>query len=1259
MSKAGGGDYSMDINWKMYDELDRLRAKLKERGKRTHGRAPVVCSDEALRQMVELRPKKLSDFEGVAGVGKTFIDNYGDQFLKIILKYDETPTEKTVDMNAAAVQTLKELEKKLVNINRRNRLLYLARTANKYAVDLYRTDIDPLEIAFGSGPIVVSDITSFDLYSSPDEQLKQHKRYIQLLREINKDLRDKGQNDLYLGYPFAKGRLPGENFDVRAPLALFPIAADVTPTKITLQLDDTRDALYNNALILAYYKFNNITKPLPNDVIEDVSAQGFIDSLVAFYRDSGINIQVEDTSLCKLSEYHSGQFPKYRPGEIYLEPCVILGKFPIRSSSIQKDFDEILDKNEINVLLNDLLLGVNDIDYYSDAYAGEEEVKINDRPLEISEHDLTYINDLNSSQENVLSAMEVLDELVVQGPPGTGKSQTITSLIADFASKDKTVLMVSEKKTALDVVYSRLGPLSTYALLIDDVGNKDDFYKQLSHMVNFGQRGLVDGTEADRLSDSIDSLVKRLEIIAETLYSPSEFGVEPYKLYLECKRMDLTDEAQREKAKAIDQLMDQSLMGLPYETIERIHHLFSDEYTSEKISQFISYATSYPWLASVRGDMTEFDVLSFEETLDKLKSTIETWRQKNFIVRFFTKGSVMAEIRSALSAFFSESTKELQRLMLTGIDEVIDGAKQYTRYQELRPLYERLSDEELLYFQSVLEITPFCSNSVLKANDDLTNQILFKHIVQFESENRALFQDIDHFDGIIRALSEAIAQKQKLTREKLQKILANGIYNITTSKRHGEILRALDSKRKWSVNKFVRKFDFELFKSVKIWLLTPEVVSEIIPLEKGIFDLVVFDEASQMYVEKGIPSILRAKKVVIAGDNKQLRPSSIGAGRVELDQDELPEDEETTAALEEESLLDLARFKYQPVLLNFHYRSKYEELIAFSNYAFYQGRLYVSPNMETADKPPIEVHKLDDAMWTDRSNYAEAKYIVEMLKTFFAERKANETIGIITFNINQRDLIDDLIDEECAKDTEFSVQIRTELARRRDGEDIGLFVKNIESVQGDERDVIIFSIGYAKNENGRLVRNFGWLNQRGGENRLNVAISRAKKKVHIVTSINPSELQVEDTKNEGPRILKKYLEYAFAVSAGDKEAAKQVLLSFGDEAQPGEMVSFDSIFEEQVFDALVQRGYHVDTQVGIGGYSIDLAIKKGNDYILGIECDGKLYHSSKSARERDYHRQKYLESRGWRIHRIWSTNWWKHPELEIQKICNIAGQPDV
>lgn len=413
-----------------------------------------------------------------------------------------------------------------------------------------------------------------------------------------------------------------------------------------------------------------------------------------------------------------------------------------------------------------------------------------------------------------------------------------------------------------------------------------------------------------------------------------------------------------------------------------------------------------------------------------------------------------------------------------------------------------------------------------------------------------------------------------------------------------------------------------------------------------------------MYIEKGLPSVYRAKKVVVAGDHKQLRPSSLGVGRIEIDEDEVSEDTDVPAALEEESLLDLARFKYQNVMLNFHYRAKYEELIAFSNYAFYHGRLNVSPNVDKPDKPPIEFHMMSDAMWINRSNLPEAKYIVAMLRDILRDRKSNETIGIITFNSSQRDLIEDLLDEQCALDSEFASAVRAEVDRKENGEDIGLFIKNIESVQGDERDIIIFSIGYAKNENGRLIRSFGWLNQKGGENRLNVAISRAKKKIHIVTSFIPEELQVEDTKNEGPKILKKYLQYAKAVSDEDQETQRQILLSFGDDSSPGSDVIFDSDFELQVYDALNyglrDKGFTIDTQVGIGGYSIDLALKYEGKYILGIECDGKMYHSSKSARERDYHRQKYLESRGWRIHRIWSTNWWKNSQGEIKKICDLA-----
>ena len=1245
----------MASNQKLYNELYRLRQRIKDRERQLQGRAPTVCTDNALYEIAELCPKKLSDFESISGIGKAFIENYGNEFLAVILKNTEVKTEKKVNITASAADTLKELEKKLVSINRRNRLLYMPKLSAKYAYDMYEIGSKSIfNLIYGKvQSITVVDINNLE-GDDAEKNFAKFKKVVSLIREVNKDLREKGQNDLYIGYPYLIGRVPGENFDIRAPLALFPVTADKTATSIRLSLDDSRDIVVNNTLILAYFKFNNINKPLPNDVLENVNETSFLDSLLDFYAENEIHIKNNSPEIKKFREYKADEFPHFHNGDLLLENCAILGKFPICSSSIQKDFGEILKNNEINLLLNDLLLNSNEIDYYSDHYNGEEDVKNDEKPIDISERDLVYINELNSSQEAVLSAIDKCNELVVQGPPGTGKSQVITSLISEFVNNGKTVLMVSEKKTALDVVYSRLGKLSQYALLIDDVGNKDAFYQQLSKMVYLGGRanGNVDLSE---VSDRVDALVKRLEKIANELYAPNEFGIEPYKLYIQNKRYDLANEEQRKYVSTIAQQRNVELLELKYSELDRIHQLFEDETLCDNLDEYITIISDFHWMFAIRGDLSEYETLGFREKLQKLERSIEEWKSKNFMAKLFTKRRVSQEIKEVLAEYFTVETKEMINLVWEKITSMVESVDYYITYQELKPLYERLTEAERMYIHSLINVQKVIDEDYSEINDELYNALIYEHIGRFESQNRSLFQDIDNFDTIIRSISEAIARKQKLSRKRLELLLADSMCSITNSKRQGEILRVLEGKRKWSVNKFIKKFDFELFKSVKIWLLTPEVVSEIIPLQTGIFDLVVFDEASQMYVEKGIPSILRAKKVIIAGDHKQLRPSNLGAGRIEVDLDELPEDTELTAALEEESLLDLARFKYSDVLLNFHYRSKYEELIAFSNHAFYKGRLYVSPNATPPSRPPIEVHKMDNAMWRNRTNIEEAKFIINMLKDFFEERKEEETIGIITFNSSQRDLIDDLIDEECAKNPGFAASIRTEIARKKDGEDIGLFVKNIESVQGDERDVIIFSIGYAKNENGRLIRNFGWLNQKGGENRLNVAISRAKKKIHIVTSFDPSELQVEDSKNDGPRILKKYLEYAFAVSNNDKETAKQILHSFGDDNDPGKNISFDSDFENQVYDALKEQGYEVDTQIGIGGYSIDLAIKKNGKYVLGIECDGKLYHSSKSARERDYHRQKYLESRGWRIHRIWSTNWWKDPKREISKICTLVN----
>ena len=256
---------------------------------------------------------------------------------------------------------------------------------------------------------------------------------------------------------------------------------------------------------------------------------------------------------------------------------------------------------------------------------------------------------------------------------------------------------------------------------------------------------------------------------------------------------------------------------------------------------------------------------------------------------------------------------------------------------------------------------------------------------------------------------------------------------------------------------------------------------------------------------------------------------------------------------------------------------------------------------------------------------------------------AGKSIGIVTFSEAQRDLIEDIVDERRSEHSELE-------PRFAEQENEPFFVKNLENVQGDERDVIMFSIGYARNEEGRLMQRFGWLNNRGGENRLNVAVSRAKRKIYIVKSFEPEDLQVEESKNEGPRILKKYLQYADAVSRGDMVLANTILQSFGDGRWEQGESSTGGAIADRVYNSLVRKGYTVDRNVGIGGYQIDLALKQNGKYILGIECDSRLYEMSTSTRERDYHRQKYLESRGWKIHRVWTPGMWKNPDKEISRI---------
>ena len=1239
------------------EALIRLRQSLKEREKLKTGRTPQICSDESIREMVRLMPRKPSDFLSIPGVGQAFVENFARDFLILLADYNGAAEAPAA--NRSVDETLRELSKKLININRNNRMLFLPRLSPKYAVDLFDASgsYNPLDILFGDskGPITIADVSSQDLPRT-DPTRERYRNLVGLIRETVRDMRDKGQNDLYIGYPFVQGNLVNGEFGIRAPLCLFPVTLDRSTANITVQADPTRDIIYNGTLILAHDKFNSITTPLPDCSVEEIDPETFLQNLLDFYKENDIRIEYDSDELKKFKEYPGESFPHYARGTLKLVHNIVIGKFPAYSNSIQRDFDEILDKGLINRLVSDLVSDYGATDFYSENTNSDLELNQPGKKMDISEHSLVYINALNSAQEAVLHAAETMDELVVEGPPGTGKSQTITSLITQFVNEGKTVLMVSEKKTALDVVYSRLGTLSRYAMMMDDSNNKNLFYTQLERLLYSNDANApLQAPDLSALSTEIDTDVATLEIIADKLFTPGAFGVEPYRLYMESRRINLQNHEQIKTYKTIRGMMTPELLDLKYDEIAAIHKKFANGQLTDSLDHYQLTIERYPWFLQMKDTLSQYDLILFSDSIDELILKVDEWRNLPFLKRQTAKGRLSKEIQQATKDYFGKNAGAYTvRLIMEQPEAVKQSLKEFTAgYANLKPIVTSLTKNENIYLTALRKIHKICGGTVIEWNDELYNTMLFEHIQRFEMENRTLLPQVASFEKIISSIERAIGEKQALAKQRIAKVLADDVQYITSSKRKGEINRAIESRRRASVSKFVKKFDFELFKAIKIWLMTPEAVSEVLPQQNDLFDLLIFDEASQLYVEKSIPSIIRAKKVVIAGDHKQLRPSSLGEGRFEMADDLLDEDAEISAALEEESLLDLARFRYPDILLNTHYRSKYEELIDFSNYAFYKGRLFVAPNTDTPEKPPIEVHLVDDAVWQGRANRKEAEHIVALIKEFFQTRQNNETIGVIAFNASQRDMIYDVIDEESLKDHDFALQVRAEMSRKDNGEDTGLFVKNIESVQGDERDVIMFSIGYAKNTNGRLMHNFGWLNQKGGENRLNVAISRAKKKIHIVTSFRPSELMLDDAKNDGPRILKRYLEYAFAISNGDKEDAERILQSFG-ETFGIAPAAYETEYAQKVAEALREKGYEIDTQVGIGGYRIDIAVKKDGKYVLGIECDGKLYSTPASARERDYHRQKYLESRGWRIKRIWSMDWWRDPHTEIANICSLV-----
>jgi very-short-patch-repair endonuclease len=424
-------------------------------------------------------------------------------------------------------------------------------------------------------------------------------------------------------------------------------------------------------------------------------------------------------------------------------------------------------------------------------------------------------------------------------------------------------------------------------------------------------------------------------------------------------------------------------------------------------------------------------------------------------------------------------------------------------------------------------------------------------------------------------------------------------------------------------------------------LMSPLSVAQFLQPDKIAFDVVIFDEASQICSEDAVGAIMRGKQIIVVGDRKQLPPTRFFAGASALESDD---DEEEGGEVYESILDECTTIGLPDKMLLWHYRSRNEELIAFSNRHFYESNLvtFPGPFASGSSGAPrgVEFERVNGTylrgkVKDSRTNPVEAQRVAELVIEHF-DTTPQYSLGVIAFNESQATAID--------------LAVRQMLNTRPDlekyfveGIEDAFFVKNLENVQGDERDVIFFSIGYGRDQNGKLSMNFGPLNRAGGERRLNVAVTRARLRVKIVTSLDPTDIDPSRTSATGPKLLRSYLEFAKNATA---------LASRNDTIGNRHL-------EDAIAKALEDKGWRVHRRVGFSELRIDLAVEdpaQPGRFLLGIECDGSTYITAQTARDRDRLRHQVLSGLGWKLLRVWSPDWIKNPEAQLNRILEQLQQ---
>ncbi|MDE7345539.1 MAG: DUF4011 domain-containing protein [Muribaculaceae bacterium] len=935
---------------------------------------------------------------------------------------------------------------------------------------------------------------------------------------------------------------------------------------------------------------------------------------------------------------------------------------------------------------------------------------LHDIDLHVSPANTALPVDVDSSQLAAVLKGEAGHSFILYGPPGTGKSQTITNLIANALYHGKRVLFVAEKMAALSVVQSRLEKIGLDPFCLELHSNKSTKRHVLSQLEK-ALKVVHIIPPADFSTHAEKIFEKRKELLGyiNALHTPDKSdGLSIYDCILRYESIsqdpmpgfrydnDIDTLLSKEGTHGIDELLGSRLLsvirliGQPsIHPLKGLHversMLMDTEKTSsgmksdsEALNDYRKESTQLNKAKMLRSKILRDNSSQIlEEDPEELRQEWRKAKAKWFVARFLAQRKFINKLRQ-YNALISRDEietlvddlisyrqmhsriEELNRLIRIhfgtefGIDEVPDAAYLKERSallarwaehpDEMREwlhwteLCDDLKKNGIGCVAETLEEMEYSPESV----KDSFLKALFMHKAKekiMRNEQLAVFEGMlfDEKRSTYRRLTEEF---QQLTRKELYARLASRVPRMADNMGNGSEIGLLNRNisnggRGLSLRDLFDQLPTLLPRLCPCMLMSPISVAQYIDLKADRFDLVVFDEASQMPTSESVGAIARGNSLIVVGDPKQMPPTSFFSS-TNVDVEEASIDDM-------ESILEDCRTLDMPSLqLSWHYRSRHESLIAFSNNEYYEGSLITFPSV---DDKSTKVHfvPVRGGLYDKggrRCNQAEAEAIVaEIIRRLRSGTSNRYSIGVIAFSVMQQGLIEDLLQERLDHDKELQEAAAAMYEP--------IFIKNLENVQGDERDVILFSIGYGPDKEGKISMNFGPLNNAGGERRLNVAVSRARQEMYVFSSLKSTDIDLRRSKAKGVEGLKHFLEYAETRTLPTSSQTKSAHRS--------------SIIAEAIASELRKRGYSATTNVGRSKFRVDVAIEHQNKpgiFGLGILLDGKTYVETHTTRDREVVQPAVLQGLGWKVMRVWSVDWYRNKQRVIERIIEKLSEAE-